>query len=224
MKSLKPLLLLSLLLAVAAACNTRKAAGKRYAAVKERVPFDAIIVPGIPYNEPGWDSVMKARVLWSWVLYKNGYAKNIIYSGDAVYSPYVESIIMGLYGEKLGIPKAHIFHDTMARHSTENVYFSYKLAQKLGFKSIAVATDPFQSFMLRGFTRRRFGTPVYHLPFVTDSVAAYNYLNPVIDPEPAYRPDYVNIKDEENFWQRMKGTIGRNISWKNYPGGMLPPL
>ncbi len=50
--------------------------------------FDAIIVPGIPFQNGQWDSVMKARVLWSWVLYKNGYTKNIIYSGGAVYSPY----------------------------------------------------------------------------------------------------------------------------------------
>lgn len=206
------------------ACNTRKAAQSRYAAVKSFVPFDVIIVPGIPYNPPGWDSVMKGRVLWSWILYKNGYAKNIIYSGGDVYSPYVESLIMGLYGQKLGIPQEHIFYDTLARHSTENVYYSYKLAQQLGFKSIAVATDPFQSFMLRGFTRRRFGTPVYHLPFITDSLSVYNTVHPTIDPTAAFRDDFISIKKEEGFWKRMKGTIGRNINWKKYPDGMLPAL
>jgi len=220
-----PFLLLLALGIAATACNTRKAAKNRYTEAKGRTPFDVIIVPGIPYHPPQWDSVMKARVLWSWILYKNGYAKNVIYSGGAVYSPYVESLIMSYYGEKLGIPRQHIFQDTQARHSTENVYYSYLLAKKLGFKSIAVATDPFQSFMLRGFTRRRFGTPIYHLPFITDSLAVYNSVDPpAINPAPAYRPDYVNIKEEKNYWQRMKGTIGRNINWRKYPNGMLPPL
>ena len=82
----------------------------------------AIIVPGIPFNNGNWDSVMKGRVLWSYVLYKNGYTKNVIYSGSAVYSPYFEAVIMGLYAEQLGIPREHIFCETKARHSTENVY------------------------------------------------------------------------------------------------------
>ena len=89
--------------------------------------FDAVIVPGIHFKNGAWDSVMKARVLWSYILYKNGYTKNIIYSGGAVYSPYKEAIIMGLYAQKLGVPKEHIFYDTNARHSTENVYYSILL-------------------------------------------------------------------------------------------------
>lgn len=70
--------------------------------------------------------------------------KNIIYSGGAVYSPYKESVIMGLFGQKLGIPSKNTFYDTLARHSTENVYYSYLLAKEIGFKSIALGADPFQ--------------------------------------------------------------------------------
>lgn len=187
-------------------------------------PFDAIIVPGIPFKNGGWDSVMKARVLWSYILFKHGYARNIIYSGAAVYSPYKEAVIMGLYAQELGIPAKNIFYDTLAKHSTENVYYSYLLAQKIGFKSLALATDPFQSFVLRSFTRRRFQTPIYLLPFITDSLARYNYLNPHIEPATAKVNNFEPLPEKENFFQRLKGTLGSDIDWSQYEDGRLGPL
>lgn len=222
---LKPrLALLLLLLSVAACVTPRKGPREALQKAAALLPFDAIIVPGVPFNGQSWDSVMKARVLWSYILYKNGYTKNIIYSGGAVYTPWYEARIMGLYAQALGIPAKHIFYDTAAQHSTENVYYSYLIARQQGFKSIALATDPFQSFMLHGFTRRRFGTPVYHLPFVVDSLAAYNSARPVIQPAPAKAKNWTSIKDEQGFVERFKGTLGRTIDWRKYPGGRVPAL
>jgi hypothetical protein len=184
--------------------------------VEQKRSFDVIIVPGVPFYKDTWDSTMKARVLWSYVLYKEGYAKNIIYSGGAVYSPYYEAKIMGLYAQQLGVKAEHIFYDTLAEHSTENVYYSYELARRLGFKTIALATDPGQSSLLKRFTRKRFGTPITHIPFVIDTLSAYNHLEPVIDPAPALRADsFTSIISRENFWKRLRGTIGKNIPWQN---------
>lgn len=188
-------------------------------------PFDAIIVPGIPYDGHSWDSVMKARIIWAWVLYKNGYTKNVIFSGSAVYTPYKEAYIMGRFGEKIGIPKEHIFYDTVAEHSTENVYYSYLKAKELGFKSIALATDPFQSWLLRSYTKRRFGTPIYHLPFVTDTLKEYNSLNLRISSAKLKEPaSWQSIKERENFRTRLRGTRGKGIDWSQYEGGKLPGL
>jgi uncharacterized SAM-binding protein YcdF (DUF218 family) len=206
------------------ACASQKAPKQARGNAVKMTAFDALIVPGIPYENNGWDSVMKARVLWSWILYKNGIVKNIIYSGGAVYSPYYEAYVMGLYAQKLGIPAEHIFYDTLAHHSTENVYYSYLLARKLKFKSLALGTDPFQSFMLRGFTRKRFGTPIYHIPFVTDSLKKYNHLEPQIDAHSARALHFVSIKERESFMKRIKGTVGRNIHWKQYQSRRVPPL
>ena len=207
-------------------CISSKKRPKRDLAKAETVkPFDVIIVPGIPFKNGSWDSVMKARVLWSYILYKDGYTKNVIYSGAAVYSPYYESKIMGLYAQQLGIPKQHIFYDTIARHSTENIYYSYVLAKKQGFKSIAFATDPFQSSLLRGFTRKRFETKIYHLPFVTDSLKLYNHLSPVIDPNRAKADyDFLSITEKESFSKRLRGTFGKDIDWSQYENGMVPKL
>lgn len=186
--------------------------------------FDAVIIPGSPFKYNAWDSIMKARVLWSYVLYKNGIVKNVIYSGSAVYSPYYEAKIMGLYAIQLGIPPEHIFYDTLAEHSTENVYYSYELARSQGFKSIAIATDPLQSFLLEDFTRKRFATPVVHLPFIKDSLKRYNHLSPVIDPSTAFKPYFKSIMERESFRKRLRGTKGKHIPFDKYPDGIVPEL
>lgn len=204
--------------------SSKKSQREAYEKAQQVAPFDAVIVPGVPFKDGHWDTVMKARVLWSWVLYKNGVVKNIIYSGGAVYSPYLEAKIMGLYAQQLGIPQENIFYDTLAQHSTENVYYSYLLAKKIGFKTIALATDPFQSLMLRGYTKRRFMTAIFHLPFSTDSISAYNYFDPVIDPQSAFVNPWEPITQKKGFWARFRGTLGRDINWAPYKNGRVDPL
>jgi len=197
----------------------RKGPRKALAKARTMPPFDAVIVPGVPFTNGRWDTTMKMRVIWSWILYKNGYVKNVIYSGAAVYSPYKEALIMGLYGQKLGIPADHIYYDTLAKHSTENVYYSYLLAKKLNFKTLALATDPFQSFLLKGFVRRRFSTHIYRLPVFRDSLEAYNYIDPVISPKTAKVNDakhWKSITQTQSFFKRFRGTLGRDIDFSQY--------
>lgn len=212
-------------LPVAGCISMNKGPQKAYnEVVKHDVTFDAIIVPGIPYEGSRWDTVMKGRVLWAYILYKNGVTRNIIFSGSAVYSPYTEAKVMGLYAQQLGVPAKNIFYETEARHSTENLVYSYLLAKEQGFKLLALATDPVQSSFLRRFTARRFGTPIYHLPFVSDSLEKYNHFEPAIDPEPAKVKDFMSIVDGESRLKRLLGTMGNDIDWKEFKGGMLPPL
>src|SRR6185436_13962436 len=80
-------------------------------------PYDAVIIPGIPFENNNWNFIMKSRVLWSVYLYKQGYVKNIIYSGSAVYSPYVEAKIMAMYAIEFDVPREHIFVESSAEHS-----------------------------------------------------------------------------------------------------------
>lgn len=224
MKNIVPFFLLTTFLYVGC-ISLKKEPRAAYTQIKKHdVVFDAIIVTGIPFENGTWDSVMKARVLWSYVLYKNGITKNIIYSGAAVYSPFYESKIMGLYAQELGIPEEHIFYDTIARHSTENVYYSYLLAKQHGFKTIALTTDPIQSALLRKFTKVRFGTQIYHMPFVMDSVKKYSHFNPEIDPTTAKSGQFSSIMDNESSKERFMGTLGRGINWKQYENRKVPPL
>ncbi len=165
---------------------------------------------------------MKARVLWSVYLYKNHYTKNIIFSGAAVYTHFYESIVMGLYAQKLGVPKEHIFYDTLAKHSTENIYYSYMVAKQLGFKTLALATDPFQSFLLKGFTKKRFASPIQHIPIQFKIIKKINDIQIDIDSMKAFKPDFNSILNKEPFAKRLKGTLGRQIDYG--PEKRLPPL
>ncbi|WP_343632007.1 YdcF family protein [Fluviicola sp.] len=179
----------------------------------QKAPYDAIIVPGVPYDGKHWSEAMRNRVQWSNYLYKKGIAKNIIYSGSAVYTEYEEAHIMALYGEALGIPKEHIFMDPRSEHSTENVYYSYRLAKKQGFQKIALATDPFQLNGMRQFIKK-FELPVDLLPIVKDTLLKQDLREPTINPDAAKRPNFVSIVNRQSKWQRLRGTFGQYICWK----------
>ena len=118
-----PLVLLILCFLFQSCSYSKKAAGKLLEEAKTR-SYDVIVVPGVPFNTPNWDRVMKGRVYWSKYLFDLGIAKNIMYSGSSVYTAYNEAQIMALYAAALGIPEKNIFTETHAEHSTENIYYS----------------------------------------------------------------------------------------------------
>ena len=107
-------------------------------------PYDVIIVPGYPFEGESWNTVIKMRVTWAKYLFDKGYTKNIIFSGGAVYSPYIESRIFKAYAIAKGVPSENIFTEERAQHSVENIYYSYRIAKEKGFEKIALATDAFQ--------------------------------------------------------------------------------
>lgn len=207
------LLCLSFLLLLTSCMLFGPSASKTTHASLTQAPFDAIIVPGVPYDGSHWSETMMARVKWSKYLYDKGYAKNIIYSGSAVYSPYVEAEIMALYAQSMGIPDEHIFTETRAEHSTENVYYSYRLAKEHGFTHLALATDPFQAKSMRKFIQK-FDFPVLLLPILSDTLEQQDLTEPSIEPESAKKEPFVSIVERESFFKRLKGTFGQNIRWK----------
>lgn len=180
---------------------------------KQNAPYDAIIVPGVPYDGNQWSETMMTRVKWSKYLYDQGYTKNIIYSGSSVYSHYYEAKVMALYAEAMGIPKEHIFIDPRAEHSTENVYYSYRVAKKNGLSKIALATDPFQSNSMRSFIKK-FEFNIDYLPIVHDTLNTLDSTEPKIDATSAINSEFVSIVERESFGKRLKGTMGQNIRWQ----------
>jgi uncharacterized SAM-binding protein YcdF (DUF218 family) len=181
-------------------------------------PYDIVIVPGVPLENGKWSYTMKGRVCWSKYLYDKGITKNVIYSGAAVYSPYCEAEIMALYAEKLGIPREHIFTETRAEHSTENVYYSYKKARKLGFSRIALASDQFQTKSLKRFTRIKVSGKVGFIPIVADTLGPITskMTDPEIDIQKAFVKDFKSLPERENFFKRLKGTRGLAIDTTAY--------
>lgn len=191
-----------------------KNAKKAFSQNKALVPYDVIIVPGVPFYGDTLERVMQLRVLWADYLYRNGYTKNIIYSGGAVYTPYSEAKVMALTGEAMGIPKANIFVEEAAEHSVENVYYAYQIAKKQGFEKIALATDPFQTKNLYLFLNK-FDLPIQTLPAIFDTVQTIAHKFPSVNYELA-KVDTINFRalpDKEKRLERFKGTMGRHIQW-----------
>src|SRR5690348_13572317 len=75
-------------------CSFKRYAEKSYQQAKKHKPYDVVIVPGVPYEKENTSAVMKLRVFWSKHLYDSGFTHNIIFSGSAVYTPFVEGIAM----------------------------------------------------------------------------------------------------------------------------------
>jgi len=200
------------------ACSFSAKTTENYLTKASSKSYDMIAVPGVPFTESGWDSTMKARVYWSKYLFDLGIAKNIMYSGSSVYSPYYEGEIMALYAIAIGIPKENVFTETKAEHSTENLYYVYLKGKKMGFKSFALATDPFQAKQLRRFAKVRINDNVGLIPIVFDTLKVIQptMVNPQIDYNLALNKTYVPLKDRESFWKRLKGTMGRNIDYNAY--------
>lgn len=178
-------------------------------------PFDAVIIPGVPYQDSSLEDMMHLRVRWAVYLYENGIAKNLIFSGSAVYTPYYESKVMGAMAHKLGVPTQNIFFENKAEHSTENLYYGYHLAKSLGFQRIALASDPLQTYLLSEANESLKVDDISFLPFNRSFIRANSSKDKIIvDVEKAkvqVMEEFIALPDRKTPTQRFKGTLGQKI-------------
>jgi vancomycin permeability regulator SanA len=207
-----------IMLLILNSCSFSSRTCNKYLEEAAENPFDVIIVPGVPFENGQWGHTMKGRVYWSKHLYDIGATKNIIYSGNAVYTPFIEAEIMALYAKKLGIDPHHIFVEILAEHSTENIYYGYRMARKLGFERIALASDPFQTKMLKRYVQKRVSQDVGFIPMVIDSLKVMQSAmsDPEIDFQQAYVNNFVPITERQHMIERFRGTRGLLIDSSAY--------
>ncbi len=207
-------LFLSIALFLSSCFMFRPSPKKLFKRAVKNEPYDVVIVPGSPYDGKNWSSVMKGRVIWANYLVQKGIAKNVMFSGAAVYTPYVEAKVMALFAENIGIPKEKIIIEDKAQHGTENIYYSYWLAKNMGFTKIAFASDPVQSTLLMGFSKRHFKIKIDHIPFVIDTLATIDDIYPVINADSAKVQNFISIVEAQTFSHRFRGTRGKNIKFQ----------
>ena len=191
-------------------CSVKRYTSHAYEQAKKDRPYDVVIVPGVPYETESTNNVMTMRIFWAKHLYDSGFTRNIIFSGSAVSSPYIEGIAMKIIADTLGIPGNHTFSETKAEHSTENAYYGWKLARSLGFQKIALATDPFQSRTLESFIKK-YCPEMKSVPVVQSVLNLGNKKLPKIDANGAYVKDFVPLSKREGFWERLRGTRGKRV-------------
>jgi uncharacterized SAM-binding protein YcdF (DUF218 family) len=118
---------------------------------------------------------------------------------------------MALHAIAMGIPSTSVISETKAEHSTENLIYSYRLAKKMGFEKIAVATDPFQSNSLKAYAWD-YGIPVAFIPILSDSLYSFHVDSAFhIDASGAYINDFIPLPQRENSIKRIMGTLGLKI-------------
>ncbi len=160
-----------------------------------KAPYDVIIVPGIPYDKAQQNVILKVRMFWAKNLLDKGIAKNIIFSGGAVHTPWVEGKVMKTIADSLGISSANTFAEDKAEHGKENVSYSYQLAKQLGFKKISLATDQYQNAFLNSFIAEEL-PDVAQLPVSTDSFPVYNKRQlPIVNARTAFVNNFVPLKE-----------------------------
>lgn len=202
-----------LLLLVLASCSiSQKRSVEILKEAEASTPYDAIIVPGVPHDGQHWQRTMLMRVRWSEFLYNKDLTKNIIYTGGAVYTKYCEAKIMASYASAIGIPANQVYVDTNAEHSTENVYYSYRIAKAQGFTKLALATDPFQGKSMLKFIKKH-GLQIDLLPIAFDTLTKLDHAEPKIDPQTSIRANFVSLKERQGFFRRLGGTFGKEITW-----------
>jgi hypothetical protein len=102
---------------------------------------DVLVVPGCPTAEDGAiGRCLASRVAWAERLYREGVADNIITTGGAVYTPWVEAEVMAAALTELGVPADRIWIESHALHTDENMYNAMLIAQEQGWESFAVAS------------------------------------------------------------------------------------
>ena len=121
---------------------------------------------------------------------------------------------MALYAAQLGVDKAHIYTEERAEHSSENLYYSYRIAKDNNLNKIALATDPFQGSFLRGFAMKIKLNDIGFLPIIFDTLGTIDLSTPMIDPKTAFVEDFQAITERENGFVRFQGTMGKYIEYK----------
>lgn len=210
---MKKIFIALLIIPLLNACWVSQNKCKKLYQTNESKVYDAVIVPGIPYDGKSWDRVMWMRVNWAVLMYKKGLTKNIIFSGSATYTKYIEAKVMAEFAVKLGVPKEHILTECKAEHSTENVYYSAELAHQNNLKKLAIATDPFQTKMLKSFNKRY--VKADYLPAIFDTLnkIPFDSLSVELN-DSLIQNNFKSIKEREGFFKRFKGTLGNNIKHK----------
>jgi uncharacterized SAM-binding protein YcdF (DUF218 family) len=199
-----------LLIALVAVTNLNASAKKQ-----EKI-YDAVIIPGFPFNPDGkMNAIYRLRLAWAYELYQTGRTQHIILSGGAVHSPYVEAEIFALYLMEKGIPAEALILERNAEHSLENVFYSMEIAEKYGFEEVAVATDMWQSGMIQ-FIAKLEGHDMSNVDFLPAKFSIVNrYWKSFeldIDHDLAFRDEFIPLVERKSKEVRRQGTHG--LLWK----------
>ncbi|MFC4098095.1 YdcF family protein [Paenibacillus xanthanilyticus] len=114
-----------------------------YGETNERVRADAAVVLGAAAwgDEPS--PVLRERVNHAILLYKEGYAKLLIFTGGrAAADNQAESEVARSYAIRQGVPASAIRIETQSTITEQNMSYAYELGVQEGVRSWTIVSDP----------------------------------------------------------------------------------
>jgi len=103
---------------------------------------DTIIVLGTPADRFGKPTpVMRERVDEAVRLWKDGYAKYIIFSGTAAHNKFVEAEVMAELARSRGVSAGAIVLEPEAQNTYQNAFDSVEIMKQHGWKSAIVVSS-----------------------------------------------------------------------------------
>ncbi len=101
--------------------------------------YDAALVLGCPAQPDGSPSLCeRCRVKSAVRLYHRGVVRQLVFSGGAAHSPYVEAEVMGDLAVKRGVPPADVLREGRALTTWQNVRFAKALLEDRGAKTTLI--------------------------------------------------------------------------------------
>jgi uncharacterized SAM-binding protein YcdF (DUF218 family) len=102
-------------------------------------PMDAAIVLGCPANSDGTASICeRCRVKSAVRQFAAGSIRNLLFTGGAAHSPDAEAEVMGRLAVARGVPADHVFRETRALTTWQNLRFSTKLMNERGWHTVLI--------------------------------------------------------------------------------------
>lgn len=135
-------------------------------AVEQKIQkADAIVVLGAGVTESGWPGKFSLeRTVKGVILYKQGYANTIIFSGGWDHDGYISSAkAMLQVAEDLGVPKQAILYEDKSHDTYENALFTSEILKEHKLNSVILVTSA--SHMRRSaLVFNKLGISVYPAP------------------------------------------------------------
>lgn len=202
------LILTAILLGSCKSLNYKKIAVNRYQYAEQVKPFDVLLVPGTPYFQEGMTEVMLNRLLWAEHLYKKGFSKYIMFSGAAVYTPFIEGCILREYAMLLGIPGDKILVEPKAENSVDNIYYANLQAREMDLKDMLVATDTYQSLRYSRFQKQT-NIQFNMAPMQVDSLDLNFRFQTTINDSVCYQQGWIDYKKRKAWYERFARSGGK---------------
>lgn len=104
-------------------------------------PLDVAVVLGCPADDDGQASLCElCRIKSAVRAYREGRVRNLLFSGNAAHSPFVEADVMADLAEQNGVPKDHVLREPRAYTTWQNLRYAKQLLDEKKLQTVLIVS------------------------------------------------------------------------------------